>query len=727
MNAYAYLSLVAIAVNLVAGVYVLSRGPRLKLNRLVFAVLMCLVAWASGEFVMRTAETTRAALRGSRVAGLGWCLIGPIYLVFVLAYTEKDRLLRNPLTYIVLFLPGLFFLVTLWTTHLIFVGFKRSYWGYLEHGGALRLPSEFYVALMFLIGVALLFQYWRKARSQAKRSNTVYILVASLIPICVGLITDIILPLANVHIVELTMFASTAVGPVLSYAIVSHGLLTTITGSLGSTIITKIREAVFVTDAEGLIETVNPAAQLLTGYTADELLETPIAHLLVEEHQPNPRTSFLTGPERPWAYCISKFGERIPVTVSTEAVKRRTGSITGSITVVHDMRDALRLVEVEREATVAEKEVLAERGRSETLRRSREELKQISNFLENVIDNIAEPLFIKDLEGRYVFVNKSICEASGLLREQIIGKTNEEIPLVPEDRAALTQQLEAEVKKTGAVVKTDIAELKDQRGDSRFLKTVRAPLKNEAGEVEFIVGIISDVTEERRLDKARLDFIRVAAHELRTPLTSLKLGFELLARETRGALDKDQQRSLDVLSLSIERLSSLAKNLLDLAGMDAGLLTLNRQPVDIEPLMGEAAALFSGTIATKGLYCDVAVDGNLRPAYADASRLSQVLYNLVSNAVKYTETGGIVISARDPGDDFLEICVADTGVGISPGERDSIFTSFVKVRDASGAREGTGLGLSITKAIVEAHGGAIRVQSAPGEGSKFHFTVQAFD
>jgi len=353
------------------------------------------------------------------------------------------------------------------------------------------------------------------------------------------------------------------------------------------------------------------------------------------------------------------------------------------------------------------------------------ELKQLSAFLEGVIDNIAEPLWIKDRDYRILFVNKAFCELAGLPAGEMIGKTGHQI--TTRDRADAFRQNDAEAFRTGKPYEEEENIINQRDGTVRVVRTVRAPLEDQEGDVEYLVGILYDITEQRRLDTARLDFIRVAAHELRTPLTSLKLGFELLARETRGALDEEQQRSLDVLSLSIERLSSLARNLLDLASMDAGLIALNRQPVEIKPLVDEAVALFSSTIAGKGLYCEVALDGNLRPAYADASRLSQVLYNLVSNAVKYTEAGGITISARDPGDDFLEICVADTGVGISPAEQGSVFTSFVKARDASGGREGTGLGLSITKAIVEAHGGAIRVESHPGKGSRFYFTVRAVE
>jgi signal transduction histidine kinase len=269
----------------------------------------------------------------------------------------------------------------------------------------------------------------------------------------------------------------------------------------------------------------------------------------------------------------------------------------------------------------------------------------------------------------------------------------------------------------------EVNDIVDPYGKQRNIKLVKSPIIGDSGEVEFIVGLVQDTTEHRRLDKARLDFIRIAAHELRTPLTSMKLGFELLARETRGSLNADQQRSFDILSISIERLSSLAKNLLDLASLDAGVLTMNQQTVALVPLMDEAVALFSSTIGEKELYCKVEVADEIRNAHADPGRISQVLYNLVSNAVKYTSEGGITLSARDPGDGFLEVCVSDTGTGISASHCKSIFTSFVKAQDSETAREGTGLGLSITKAIVEAHGGNIWVESTPGAGSSFYFTV----
>jgi NtrC-family two-component system sensor histidine kinase KinB len=422
-----------------------------------------------------------------------------------------------------------------------------------------------------------------------------------------------------------------------------------------------------------------------------------------------------------WNTCISRSGELIPVSMSSESVRMRGGKVMGSVIVVYDLRETMRLIEAELEAEEASAEVAAERDRSETLLRSQEELKELSAFLESVIDNIAEPLWIKDRDFRFVFVNEAFCELSGFSKADIVGETGD--GLASAEQADEFRECDAEAFATGQVSEIETV-INDREGETHLVRTLRAPLRDDAGEAQYLVGIFTDITEQRQLENARLDFIRVAAHELRTPLTSLKLGFDLLARETRGVLDEEQQRSLDILSLSIERLSSLARNLLDLASMDAGLFTLRIERVEVKPLLEEAATVFSNTISDKGLYCSVDTDGELKPVYADPNRFSQVLYNLVSNAVKYTDSGGITISARNSGDDLLEICVADTGAGIPADLQESIFSSFVRPRDPDG-REGTGLGLSITKAIVEAHGGRVWVQSRVGAGSEFFFTVRA--
>jgi len=656
------------------------------------------------------------------IAGPGWCFSGGLFLLFVLVFTEHERASRNPAVHVAVFTPGIVFLVLLWSTDLIIKGFTESYWGYSEIRGVLRVPSQLYVVILVIAAILLLYRY-RQVSSGNKRASAGYVLVAALIMVAVGLVTDIALPLLDIRMVELPLFTCTIMALIIAYAINRRGFLSTIAGTLGGTIISNINEAVLVTGSEGTIETVNPAAERLTGYTADELVGTRADRLFVEDAG---KAKIIEADERSgrnitWSLCLTREGEPVPVTRSTGDVRSRSGRKLGEVVIVNDMREALKLIEAEREARAATARARAERDRAEILRRNQEELRTLSEFLESAIENIAEPFFIKDVGLSYIYANRALSELLGYPREDIIGKADHD--LFDPEQADLFGEDDRRVFREGTLVEMEEGTIDDREGTRHTVRMLKTPLKGEGGEVEFLVGIVNDITEQKQLENARLDFIRIAAHELRTPLTSLKLGFELLARETRGVLDSEQKRSLEVLSLSIERLSRLSKNLLDLASIDAGLTTLFKGPFDVGPLLEEAVAVFEGSIREKGLTAVVDVEPGLGRAMADPGRISQVLFNLVSNAIKYTTEGSITLSAYSSGNGFLEICVADTGVGIPSAHRESIFTRFVKAQSTATAREGTGLGLSIAKAIVEAHGGDIRLESAVGKGSCFCFTV----
>lgn len=725
MNVYAVLSLAAVAFDLLVGVYVLSRGPRVRLNRLFFWIMLALVAWSGGEAVMRAASTVQAAAWGSRIAGIGWCFVGSLFVLFALEVAQRPDLARSPFTHLVVFTPGLVLLALLWTTDLIFEGFTHSYWGFQETGGVLRFPSKIYVVAMFLVGIGILIRYLRTHPPRHKRLVALFILVASSIPVLTGIVTDVLLPEAGVVVVELPMLATTLIAPIMAYAVLRRGVFNSLVGSMGGAILSSVNEAVLVASSAGLIETVNPAAETLTGYNEDELVGTPVADLFIEGHRPSAGTTAESGhPEgRTWCLVTSRGGELVPVTKGAERVTGRAGKVLGSVLVLNDMREALRLMQAEDEVRRATARVEAERGRSAELLRDTEELRELSDFLENAMENVALPLAITDRDTRIIFANRALCEMAGHPREYLLGRTGYE--LIEPDEAEEFEQKMREVQGSGEVGYVADTEITDRlTGEKRIIKAVIAPLKDDSGQVEHLALAVTDVTREKQLDDARLDFIRVAAHELRTPLTSLKLGLELLARETRGMLNPDQQRSLDVLSLSIERLSRLAKNLLDLASMDAGLFTLDCQMVDVARLCREAAGVFEGTMRDKGLECGIEIEEGLSPALADPSRLAQVLNNLMSNAVKYTDSGGITVSALGR-DGEIEVSVRDTGVGIPVADREAVFSRFVKAQSDATAREGTGLGLSIAKAIVEEHGGRIWVESRVGEGSCFHFTVPA--
>lgn len=221
----------------------------------------------------------------------------------------------------------------------------------------------------------------------------------------------------------------------------------------------------------------------------------------------------------------------------------------------------------------------------------------------------------------------------------------------------------------------------------------------------------------RELNEMRMQFINTAAHDLRTPLTPLKLAMSTLRLEGQEA--KRPER-LDMMQRSVARFELLIEDMLDASRLQAGRLTLKRVPVDLDALVREALESFQDAAKKGGLVFDAT---GVLPARIDADPLkaSQVVMNILSNAVKYTPPGGKVTLSLQEGSQDVTLRVQDTGLGMTPEQMSRLFQPFVRLHEGQpGVPKGTGLGLYITKGIVEAHGGRLTVQSdGPGRGSTF--------
>lgn len=221
----------------------------------------------------------------------------------------------------------------------------------------------------------------------------------------------------------------------------------------------------------------------------------------------------------------------------------------------------------------------------------------------------------------------------------------------------------------------------------------------------------------------RDDLTDMVVHDLRSPLTSIKLSLELLDR-SQADPEKDQQL-LTRSKTAVTHMMGLINQLLDVARLETGQLELNREPVQISQLLQEKAVLFAPQTESNQKQIEVQTGDSLPMVTADGELIGRVLENLIGNALKYTEHGGHIWLTAVPHNDSLTIQVRDDGEGIAPTAVAHIFDKFYQVKDDSGKplRRGTGLGLTFCKLVVEAHHGHIWVESAPGQGSAFFFTL----
>ena len=261
----------------------------------------------------------------------------------------------------------------------------------------------------------------------------------------------------------------------------------------------------------------------------------------------------------------------------------------------------------------------------------------------------------------------------------------------------------------------------------RVLQVRWTEMSDEGGNSGHVI-MLNDATNEIAAEKVKTDFIAAISHELRTPVTSIQNSVSNILAGVTGRVNKKTRKYLEVMHGDCRRFADLISDLLDIAKLQAGSLPVNRKVINVVTTINEALSNFKKKANDKGLLLEFIDGGSVSPVFADSQRILQVLWNLLANAIEFTEPGGkISVSAYDE-NDHIVIYVADTGVGIQTERQRQIFDKFYQVnRQAGAGYKGTGLGLAICQGIVTMHGGSIWVESQRSSGSKFMFSIPKCD
>jgi len=242
---------------------------------------------------------------------------------------------------------------------------------------------------------------------------------------------------------------------------------------------------------------------------------------------------------------------------------------------------------------------------------------------------------------------------------------------------------------------------------------------------ETLLGVIlllRDVTTLKELDRMKSEFIMMASHELRTPMTSIGMSIGLLMETTKGKLTDKEQQLLSVAYEEIQRLKSLVNDLLDLSKIEAGKIDIEFDRVPISALIEKSIMVLKSQADGKSVSLTSELLGNIPDVRADANKITWVLTNLISNALRYVDKGGHILMFAEQLGNYIHISVSDDGEGIPYEYQSKIFDKFVQIKTDRNSGS-SGLGLAICKEIVRAHGGTIWVESTPGKGTTFTFTL----
>jgi PAS domain S-box-containing protein len=376
--------------------------------------------------------------------------------------------------------------------------------------------------------------------------------------------------------------------------------------------------------------------------------------------------------------------------------------------------------------------LMLSRDISERIRLETEQLDS-RNFLDQLIDAVPDPIFVKDRKHRWILLNDAFCTLTGQPQEVLLGKSDYDI--FPREEADVFWEMDERMFESGEV------NLNEERftsvdGKQHFIQTKKTPFVASGGR-QMLVGVIRDITERksyeeareaaleeaRRLARSRSEFLAKMSHELRSPLNSI-LGYAQILGHDQS-LEETYRSKINVIHESGEHLLMLINDILDFAKSESDRIELYKSDVPTAFFLQTITGIVRAKAEAKGIafVTDFAQD---LPDYihVDEKRLQQVLLNLLSNAVKFTEQGQVSLKVDFAAPQTLRIYVRDSGIGIVADRLETIFQPFEQNAEQRYRFGGTGLGLSISRELIRLMGGEIQVESTPGQGSLFRFEIE---
>ena len=476
-------------------------------------------------------------------------------------------------------------------------------------------------------------------------------------------------------------------------------------------VVNSLNEVVFRTDLHGAWTFLNPAWHTITGFAIADSLGKNILQFVEprDRDRADAGLSQLLGGQvdsmRHEARYVTCDGQVRWIDVCARAERDgqgRLAGITGSLTDITERRQAAR------------------------------ELRHNLNFVDALIETIPIPLYLKDVQGRYLRANRAFCALFNLDQARILGLTVADI--LPRQEAQDVRQHDLDLlQDRGKQTYEDRLSIGARQVDVLFSK---AALLKSDGSLHGLVGTIVDISSQKAAERALLlakevaesasrsksEFLANMSHEIRTPMNGI-LGMTDLVLDSE--LDAHQRKYLEIVKASADALLCIINDILDFSKIEAGMLTLESIPFDLRRLLQETMRAHAMRAQAGGLELVLDVDPALpHTLLGDPGRLRQVLTNLVGNAIKFTPHGEVVVSARlrasGDGVTQLRLCVRDTGIGIAADMQEAVFDAFQQ-EDGSTTRRfgGTGLGLSITRRLVTMMQGSIGLTSELGKGSCF--------
>ena len=488
-------------------------------------------------------------------------------------------------------------------------------------------------------------------------------------------------------------------------------------------IIEHAGDAIVSIDDQGIVETFNPAAQRVFGYRADETIGRSVMQLAARHYR--------AGFARDLATLVHDGIAGAGALNRQVFAQRRSGERFPANLVVSEMR-----INERRGFTGLVRDISQRRRSSDDVKRANRQLAETLGLQQAIFDSTHYAIIAVDLEGRVSMFNDGAQRMLGYTEAQMREQGSLVVLHEPAELAARSAQLAQALERalTSPLEAIVVKAREGQRDESEWTyvrkdgSTLPVMLSVSAvwdeGLIAGYVVIAQDLSERKKIEQLKNEFVSTLSHELRTPLTSIRGSLGLLAGGAAGEVPAPARGLLDIASKNCDRLVRLINDMLDVEKIESGSMRFDAVVQPLLPLIEQAVAATHAYADQFQVSFDLRSDAGELCAAVDADRLLQVIVNLLSNASKFAPAGDVVEVRLRRMPASARISVIDHGVGIPPAFRERIFQKFAQA-DATDSRQkgGTGLGLNISRAIVEKHRGTIDFISEPGVQTEFYFDL----
>ncbi|NVO01367.1 MAG: response regulator [Bacteroidetes bacterium] len=709
---------------LMAG-YVIYIDSKSLLNRACAALMVCFFVWSTYEvFGNREGISKEIAILFQNISSFGWIGFSGALIVFSLAFSKNERLLKSKFLIVIMALISLGLIFVQWTEGMVVnpvklqfgwvFGWSNSFWTYLYF---------LYYSSITLISIFIIYNFRKKTNLVSKRKQSNILLITITISLITGTISNVIIPLFyNIAIVQLAdvLIIIFAIG--LFYSIVKFKFLNITPAIAAENIISTMSELLIITDNEGNILDVNNSGLKTLEYNQRELKGKSIEILFGKNKKIK---SFLQKVSLGEIILnqdeefISKKLRIIPVIYSCTPLKDEEGEKRGNVIVARN---------------------ISERLDTEKL------LKETEDKYQFIVENTDDVLWLMNSNLQLEYETPSVYRFFGYTVEEHMKMSLEEY-LTPDSAQLIQNEFQEGMIN---LMKKDYAKLRNKaelevefvRKDKTtgFARISMTIIRDEEYRILKIRGITTDITERKiaekelvkakekaeEADRLKSAFLANMSHEIRTPMNGI-IGFAQLLN-LESTTTEERKEFVNIINESADHLLILINDIIDIAKIDSNQIAINKVTINLNQLLNDLFLLYEREKVQKNksdivLVLEKALPDNQSNIYTDDVRLKQVLYNLISNSLKFTKEGFIKFGYTIE-NEAIQFFVKDTGKGVADSKQKLIFERF-RQEEESNTRQygGSGLGLSISKGLIELLDGKIWMESREGHGASFFFTL----